>query len=377
MPQVSARFLPVSHLYHSHRTPGLNAPWTESCDRCDRQCEHSASRDLSVCSYGVNFQRVSEQVLLFGFLIRNTVRTQAQQKAHQKNPHSLISEQLIVTTVKLLREEQQSFSDDRERVLAEVRSEYVSKAMYSGDILLLLQPELKKALSFLHDYRQFVSRVSQNINVVLQKRYPGRSLDDQLQQGLKEEAALYWSSKLMEDKLTTSLMLTQPEALRAMPRANFRLHGLIHKHVRIYESAFADKGVRITEIGRSTGEILASEAFAVIPHTLLDNALKYSSRGGEVKVMYLEDERSIKVSVVSYGPRIQPEEQLGIFELFKRGAAAVAHEEEGSGIGLYLAQLVAREHGTLILVQQSTSRRSYGHETTFTVELQRSDRYSG
>jgi signal transduction histidine kinase len=374
MAEISSHFLPVSHLFENVRIPGFQSTWASECDHCRRECEKSSDRSLRLCSYGVNYYHISESVLLFGFLVEGFRPTPAYKKAIKKNRSSLVRLDVIEKTVSILQRDRQTFSNMKTAALEKIIDEYKANAMYKTDLLETLKPQIRESLSFLHDYRQFVSRVTQNINVVLQRKYPNDTLDSQLQRAQKEEAAIYWSAKLMEDKLQTTLWLSQPERISALPKSNCRLHGLVHKHFKIYEVAFADKEIRAYENGQSIGEILASKAFSVIPHTLLDNALKYSSRGGQVVLNFEEDDRNITMSVTSHGPKIEVSELTTIFEPFKRGAAGQAQEEEGSGIGLYLAQMVAIEHGTQILVRQNPQRTRFGYETVFSIVLRRSDR---
>jgi signal transduction histidine kinase len=99
--------------------------------------------------------------------------------------------------------------------------------------------------------------------------------------------------------------------------------------------------------------------------------VKYSSRGSKVILGFKEDEQFIEFSVTSNGPKISASETTKIFELFERGAAGIAQHEEGSGIGLYLAQFVAHDLGTEIKVQQSPHKTNIGYETVFSISLRR------
>jgi signal transduction histidine kinase len=359
MAEVSSAFLPVSHLFEGNRIRGLQASWTSLCERCDRRCETSASRALETCSYGINYQRFSDSLLLFGFLVRGSHLTPTQARAFRQNPGSVIDSSLLTRTVKLLKAEQQNFSDKKSATLSAIVDEYKAQIMFKPDLLELLRPQVRESLSFLHDYRQFVARVTQNINVVLQKRYPGQSIDQQLEHALREEAAIYWSAKLMEDKLYNTLMLMQPEQLTNAPRTSFRLHGFIHKHFRIYEAAFAEKGVRIYENGTSVGEVNAPQAFAAIPHSLLDNALKYSLRGSQVTVSYREDSDTIEFGVTSFGPKINSDELTKIFEPFqgvlhmrKKVRASVCTSRKRLPVGLGQKSGFAKAHRRLALVMK-------------------------
>jgi light-regulated signal transduction histidine kinase (bacteriophytochrome) len=153
----------------------------------------------------------------------------------------------------------------------------------------------------------------------------------------------------------------------------FRLHGLVTKYLRIYQASFDERGVRLRTVGVSVGSIRGvSKAVGVIPHTLIDNALKYSKRDSEVEVEFRETEREITLSVSSLGPRIAADERDKIFDVFYRGRDAKRQEEEGAGFGLYLAQLVATRMGTSIRVEQEGSQTSrFGHRTRFSVTFLR------
>jgi two-component system sensor histidine kinase SaeS len=86
----------------------------------------------------------------------------------------------------------------------------------------------------------------------------------------------------------------------------------------------------------------------------------------------VETDHDITLSVSSYGPRIKESERDKIFDIFFRADAAVRQEEEGTGVGLYLAQFVAHQFGTTITVKQDPQNTpSRGHWTTFSVCFKR------
>jgi two-component system phosphate regulon sensor histidine kinase PhoR len=82
---------------------------------------------------------------------------------------------------------------------------------------------------------------------------------------------------------------------------------------------------------------------------LLDNANKYSSRNDEIRLKVLScmpDMLCIEVS--DHGVGMPPELQSHVFDKFARGR----HEADiqGSGLGLYLVNWIARFHGGLMKV---------------------------
>jgi PAS domain S-box-containing protein len=86
---------------------------------------------------------------------------------------------------------------------------------------------------------------------------------------------------------------------------------------------------------------------------LIGNAIKYSPKGGAVRVTgrVLPDE--VMVSVSDEGIGIPIEEQDRIFERFYRVDDALSRRTAGSGLGLYLAKAVIDAHGGRIWVESA------------------------
>ena len=98
--------------------------------------------------------------------------SQSQRKAVKQNPQCVVRPEVFRKTIEILTSEKNAFVEVRADALRDVVEEYKATAMYKPDLLETLKPEIRKNLAFLHDYKQFVARVKQNINVVLQNRFP-------------------------------------------------------------------------------------------------------------------------------------------------------------------------------------------------------------
>jgi signal transduction histidine kinase len=83
----------------------------------------------------------------------------------------------------------------------------------------------------------------------------------------------------------------------------------------------------------STSQILAA---------LLDNAIRYTPKGGDVTVRarQLDDNRA-EASVEDTGPGIPPEHLPRIFDRFYRAEAARSRAGGGTGLGLSIARALA------------------------------------
>jgi two-component system OmpR family sensor kinase len=83
---------------------------------------------------------------------------------------------------------------------------------------------------------------------------------------------------------------------------------------------------------------------------LLDNAIRYSAPGGEVRVRVRvlpadDTTQRCVVEVRNGGIDIAPDELPHVFERNFRGERARRHRADGSGLGLAIGQALARAHG--------------------------------
>jgi len=81
---------------------------------------------------------------------------------------------------------------------------------------------------------------------------------------------------------------------------------------------------------------------------LLDNAVKYTPSGGSVAVDVISYEMFCRINITDTGPGIPEAEQAKVFQRFYRSAAV--NQEQGVGIGLYLARQIAEGQGGYIKV---------------------------
>ncbi len=112
------------------------------------------------------------------------------------------------------------------------------------------------------------------------------------------------------------------------------------------------RGVRVTcELPAKAPATVDPLRLSQIASNLLDNAVKYNTPGGEVRVRLLDAGPVWQLSILNTGPGIPPEHQARLFERFFR----VEHSaiEPGSGLGLGLARELARAHGGDVLLVRS------------------------
>jgi signal transduction histidine kinase len=77
---------------------------------------------------------------------------------------------------------------------------------------------------------------------------------------------------------------------------------------------------------------------------LLDNALRYTPRGGQVGLRAAQATGAIELEVWDTGPGIAEEERSKVFDRFYRGSAAEQSGQPGTGLGLAIAKAIADAH---------------------------------
>ena len=104
-----------------------------------------------------------------------------------------------------------------------------------------------------------------------------------------------------------------------------------------------------------------AQAFA----NLLNNAAKYSDRGGQISIVASVDRGAASVSVSDTGIGIPPALLPRVFDMFTQLDHSLDRARGGLGIGLALAKLLVELHGGTIVAYS----KGAGKGTTFTVRL--------
>ena len=81
---------------------------------------------------------------------------------------------------------------------------------------------------------------------------------------------------------------------------------------------------------------------------MVDNALKFTPKGGEVVVRLTVRDEGPRIEIADNGPGVPESEREAVLQRFYR--AARARNEPGSGLGLSIVTAIARlHHFTLVL----------------------------
>lgn len=150
----------------------------------------------------------------------------------------------------------------------------------------------------------------------------------------------------------------------ALNCALFDLHQLAAQTAQNCESGAQKKGVLLTVSGKNTPVFADRDKIGQIIMNLLHNALKFTPEGGSISLEVKTEGNQAILSVRDTGCGIAPEDLPFIFERFYRADPSRTRETGGSGIGLAIAQAIAKAHGGEICAESVV-----GIGSTFTVML--------
>jgi signal transduction histidine kinase len=166
--------------------------------------------------------------------------------------------------------------------------------------------------------------------------------------------------------LTTLMDISEAESgVMKLDRAPVALVEIVERAVDLYRDVADAKGVTLAAAGGGAGgpTVTADRTrLEQVAANLIDNAIKYTTRGGRVEVEVGRDGGAAWLRVRDTGPGITPDELPRIWERLFRGDSSRA--ERGLGLGLSLVKAIVETHGGEVSVESEPGRGS-----TFIVTL--------
>lgn len=163
---------------------------------------------------------------------------------------------------------------------------------------------------------------------------------------------------LVTDMLTLARM---DESHKTLVKETFCLSDVVTEAVLPFDAVYFENGkVLLSEIEKNVEYYGNRESVKKMIDILLDNAVKYTTKGGTIKVTLVKT----TLIVTNSGSDVKDADSNKIFERFYRGESSRSRETGGSGLGLSIAKSIATQNGWNI-----TAKSRYGESMTITVEM--------
>lgn len=202
-----------------------------------------------------------------------------------------------------------------------------------------------------HELRSPLSRLRAEIEVTLRRRRDASEYEETLKSCLQEVERL---SQLTEDLLTLAHLDAQgkpgpetaPVPLLPIVEAAVRRLGDQARRCAVRFSAEPPGAALEVNVGPT--------AVGLALTNVLDNAIKFSPDGGEVKVGVSREGSEALIVVTDNGPGVAPGELSRLFDRFHRGRAAQESEAPGFGLGLAISKAVIESQGGRISAERAS-----------------------
>ena len=199
-----------------------------------------------------------------------------------------------------------------------------------------------------HDLRTPVSIIQGYVETLLMKK---ESISSEKQQeylkiilGSTEKLSAQIAQLFEYSKLEAKQMEPQKEA--------FFLSELVQDTYQKYEILAKEKAINMNIDLPQKSQLVFADVRLVerVLQNLMDNALKYTPKGGKVNIILKNTSDSVQVKVMDNGPGIPEKEQSYIFERYRK-AKSNHSTTNSTGLGLAIVKKILDLHNASIQVQ--------------------------
>ena len=169
-------------------------------------------------------------------------------------------------------------------------------------------------------------------------------------------------------RILNNLLYLQEVRSGDLRRTEVSLHDVLRGLLAEFQHAAGDAGITLSA-SLQPAAVYHGDPVGIeqAMRALIDNAIKFTPRGGKVGVILVDEPSRAIVRVQDTGVGIPPESQEKIFLPFYQVDDTLARPYPGAGLGLAIVKHVVEAHGGQVSVRSAPGRGS-----TFTVVLPRS-----
>ncbi len=210
----------------------------------------------------------------------------------------------------------------------------------AADVQRMLDAKRALLLGISHELRTPLSRMRLTLEFLE---------NEEEKKSLKEEI-------LEMEKIVAALLEAERLNVRhaALARTPVRVSDLIDELLNDFFSRDRDR-IQLSQADKELRANIDEARITLLLKNLLSNALRYSKASdGKVELSASAEDADLVFTVRDHGPGLPKEDAEHIGEPFYRGDRSRDRESGGTGLGLYLATLVARAHGGTLTLQENS-----------------------
>ena len=235
-----------------------------------------------------------------------------------------------------------------ESLLSAVESklnQYLTASTVSARNLNTEKEKIKELLADIsHQTKTPITNILLYAQLLEEQHLPGESLECiGALRGQAEKLSFLIASLVKLSRLETGVFTLRPVSNAIAP--------MLCEAVTQFTPKAVQKGIHLTLDTTDAHGVFDYKWTMEALCNLIDNAIKYTPKGGSIQVSAKEYDLFCRIDVADTGIGISEAEQANIFTRFYRSPAV--SEQEGVGIGLYLARQILAEQGGYIKVVSS------------------------
>ncbi|GKS87841.1 HAMP domain-containing protein [Acidovorax sp. SUPP2522] len=220
------------------------------------------------------------------------------------------------------------------------------------------------------DKARFLRHVSHELKTPLASMREGVALlqdgvTGELTEGQREVVDILHQNTLVLQGEIEALLRFNAAAFEArqLRRAETDLLALIESQVEAQRLHWQAKKLDVVVEGAPVALQIDAEKIAPAVSNLLSNAIRFSPRGGTIRITLSRFPDRIRIDFADDGPGVHENDRSRIFEPFYRGVRQPEDAARGTGIGLSIVQEYVSAHGGHVTLVED------GERTPFRIEL--------
>jgi len=222
--------------------------------------------------------------------------------------------------------------------------------------------------------KDFIANVSHELRtpISMLQGYSEAIVDDiaESQEEKKEMAKVIYDESLRMGRLVNELLdLARMEAGHIhLSMEDVNLSAFINRIIYKFQGLAKDNEIYLESKVEPDGSpvLFDPDRIEQVLTNLIDNAIRHTPKGGQVKVTVDSDDREVRMEVKDSGSGIPEEDLPFVFERFYKADKARTRGRAGTGLGLAIAKNIIDAHRGNISVRSKT-----GMGTTFSFFLPR------